>query len=413
MSFMKKYFVRRRSRRLVALTLTAVTTPIQVVVFIVLRIASRVIPIGCGWIITPRIGHMAANFELLYTKILVAQAQGGKRGITIWVPSQEHVCNRFLFKLIKRHVFVVPRWLWIVVHRLNLKFPGGSIIDLDSGTDRDINNLLDSTVPSLRFSDREIRRGLRFLSNIGLPEGAPFVCLNVRDSSYLSKTYPQGEWSYHDYRDSSIENYLLAANALTERGYYVFRMGAIVESPMPTSNPMIIDYASNGMRSEFLDIFLGAHCAFCISSGTGFDAIPYMFRRPIAYVNIVPVGICMTFSNRFILLFKDHYDISTGLRMSLRSIFSADVAFSMNTLDFRQKNIELRQNSSSQIQEAVVEMMDSLEGNLVDTKSSQAAQLRFRELFGSLVATSEIAQHGQFKARYSAQELQKDPNWLM
>jgi putative glycosyltransferase (TIGR04372 family) len=190
-------------------------------------------------------------------------------------------------------------------------------------------------------------------------------------------------------------------------------MGAIVESPMPTSNPMIIDYASNGMRSEFLDIFLGAHCAFCISSGTGFDAIPYMFRRPIAYVNVVPVGICMTFSNRFTLLFKDHYDISTGLRMSLRSIFSADVAFSTNALDFRQKNIELRQNSSGQIQEAVVEMMDSLEGNLVDTKSSQAAQLRFRELFESLVATSEIAQHGQFKARYSAQELQKDPNWLM
>ena len=413
MSFIEKYFVRRRLRRLVALTLTAVTSPFQILVFIMLRIVSKVIPIRCGWIITPRIGHMAANFELLYTNLLVAQAQGGKRGITIWVPSQEHVCNRFLFKLIKRHVFVVPRWLWIVVHRLNLKFPGGSIIDLDSGTDRDINNLLDSTVPSLRFSDREIRRGLRFLSNIGLPEGAPFVCLNVRDSSYLSKTYPQGEWSYHDYRDSSIENYLLAANALTERGYYVFRMGAIVESPMPTSNPMIIDYASNGMRSEFLDIFLGAHCAFCISSGTGFDAIPYIFRRPIAYVNIVPVGICMTFSNRFTLLFKDHYDISTGLRMSLRSIFSADVAFSMNTRDFRQKNIELRQNSSSQIQDAVVEMMDLLEGNLVDTKSSQAAQLRFRDLFESLVATSEIAQHGQFKARYSAQELQKDPNWLM
>ena len=413
MSFIEKYFVRRRLRRLVALTLTAVTSPFQILVFIMLRIVSKVIPIRCGWIITPRIGHMAANFELLYTNLLVAQAQGGKRGITIWVPSQEHVCNQFLFKLIKRQVFVIPRWLWIVVHQLNLMFPGGSIIDLDSGTDRDVNNLLDSTVPSLRFSDREIRRGLRFLANIGLPEGAPFVCLNVRDSAYLSKTYPANEWSYHDYRDSSIENYLLAANTLTERGYYVFRMGAIVESPMPTSNPMVIDYASNGMRSEFLDIFLGAHCAFCISSGTGFDAIPYMFRRPIAYVNIVPEGICMTFSNRFILLFKDHYDISTGLRMSLRSIFSADVAFSMNTLDFRQKNIELRQNSSSQIQEAVVEMMDLLEGNFVDTKSSQAAQLRFRELFGSLVATSEIAQHGQFKARYSAQELQKDPNWLM
>lgn len=98
--------------------------------------------------------------------------------------------------------------------------------------------------------------------------------------------------------------------------------------------------------------------------------------------------------------------------MSLRSIFSADIAFSTNTLEFRQKKIELRQNSSSQIRDAVVEMMDLLEGNLVDTKSSQANQLRLRELFESLVVTNEIALHGQFKARYSAHELQKDPNWL-
>lgn len=412
MSFVKKYFVRRRLRRLVALTLTAVTAPIQIVVFIVLRIASRIIPIRCGWIITPRIGHMAANFELLYTDLLATQAQGGKRGITIWVPSQEHVCNRFLFKLIKRHVFVVPRWLWIVVHRLNLKFPGGSIIDLDSGTDRDINNLLDSTVPSLRFSDREIRRGLRFLANNGLPEGAPFVCLNVRDSAYLSKTYPANEWSYHDYRDSSIENYLLAANALTERGYYVFRMGASVESPMLTNNPKVIDYASNGMRSEFLDIFLGAHCAFCISSGTGFDAIPYIFRRPIAYVNIAPVGISMTFSERFSLLFKDHYDNSTGLRMSLRSIFNADVAFSTESYDFKQKGIELRENSPVQILDAVGEMMDLLEKNVDCIESSIHPQLEFRQLFKSLVDSDDPGLHGKIKARYSVSALQKDLSFL-
>jgi len=408
---MKKYFIRRRTRRLLALLLTIATIPLQIVMFALLRILSERFPIRYGWIITPRIGHLAANFDLMITN-LESSLKRENRLNTFWVPSQEHVSNRFLFKMIKRRVWVVPRWSFIVVHSLNLRFPGGRLQSLDSGTDRDVNNLLDSTVPSLRFSDREIRRGLRFLANIGLPEGAPFVCLNVRDSAYLSKTYPANEWSYHDYRDSSIENYLLAANTLTARGYYVFRMGAIVESPMPTSNPMVIDYASNGMRSEFLDIFLGAHCAFCISSGTGFDAIPYIFRRPIAYVNIVPVGICMTFSDRFTLLFKDHYDTSTGWRMSLRSIFSADIAFSTNTLEFRQKKIELRQNSSSQIRDAVVEMMDLLEGNLVSTKSSQATQMRFRELFESLVVTNEIALHGQFKAQYSAHELQKDPNWL-
>ena len=252
---MKKYFIRRRLRHVVALTLTAVTAPFQILVFIMLRIVSKVIPIRCGWIITPRIGHMAANFELLYTNLLVTQVQGGKRGITIWVPSQEHVCNCFLFKLIKRQVFVVPRWLWIVVHRLNLMFPGGSIIDLGAGTDRDVNNLLDKTPPTLKFSNTEIGKGNKFLESLGFPKGAQFVCLTARDSAYLASTYPQNDWSYHDYRDSSVINYVPAVEELTRRGYYVFRMGAVVDKPLLTQIPMVIDYAFNGMRTEFLDIF--------------------------------------------------------------------------------------------------------------------------------------------------------------
>jgi putative glycosyltransferase (TIGR04372 family) len=189
-------------------------------------------------------------------------------------------------------------------------------------------------------------------------------------------------------------------------------MGASVESPMLTNNPKVIDYASNGMRSEFLDIFLGAHCAFCISSGTGFDAIPYIFRRPIAYVNIAPVGISMTFSERFSLLFKDHYDNSTGLRMSLRSIFNADVAFSTESYDFKQKGIELRENSPVQILDAVGEMMDLLEKNVDCIESSIHPQLEFRQLFKSLVDSDEPGLHGKIKARYSVSALQKDLSFL-
>ena len=408
---MKNYFIKRRARRLLALLLTIATIPSQIIMFVSLKILSKRFTIRYGWLITPRIGHLAANFDLMFTN-LESSSKRGHNLFTFWVPSQEHVSNRFLFKMMKRRVLVVPRWSFIVVHSLNLRFPSNWFQSLDSGTDRDVNNLLDTTVPALRFSKREIRRGLRFLAKTGLPEGVPFVCLNVRDSSYLSKTYPKGEWSYHDYRDSSIENYLLAANALTERGYYVFRMGASVESPMLTNNPKLIDYASNGMRSEFLDIFLGAHCAFCISSGTGFDAIPYIFRRPIAYVNIAPVGISMTFSERFSLLFKDHYDNSTGLRMSLRSIFNADVAFSTESDDFKQKGIELRENSPVQILDAVVEMMNLLEENVDCIESSMDPQLEFRQLFKSLVDSDGPGLHGQIKARYSVSALQKDPSFL-
>ena len=46
---------------------------------------------------------------------------------------------------------------------------------------------------------------------------------------------------------------------------------------------MIIGYAylQKNKRTEFMDIYLGANCEFCISTMCGFDAIPYIFRKPI------------------------------------------------------------------------------------------------------------------------------------
>ena len=405
MSFAQKYFVVRILRRLFALALTIVTVPFQIVVFIVLRIASKVIPIRCGWIITPRIGHMAANFELLYTNLLVTQAQGGKRGITIWVPSQEHVCNRFLFKLIKRQVFVVPRWLWIVVHQLNLMFPGGSIIDLGSGTDRDVSNLLDRTSPSLEFSNSEIRKGNKFLESVGLPKGARFVCLTVRDSSYLASAYPQNDWSYHDYRNSSIINYIPAVEELTRRGYFVFRMGAVVDGPLLTQNPMVIDYAFNGMRTEFLDIFLGAHCSFCVSTATGFDGVPFSFRRPIVYVNVAPICYLQTYSIKFLLLAKTHVWLHDKTKLTFDEIVKAGVAFSSNSSEFLKAGIQLLENTPEQIYQAVAEMDDRINNTISDSPTQNDQLDRFWQNYRMGLGFQGEKLHGDFVAKYLRSEI--------
>jgi putative glycosyltransferase (TIGR04372 family) len=404
-SFVRNYFIWRRLRRLVALALTIVTAPFQILMFIMIRNVSKFIPIRCGWIITPRIGHMAANFELLYTNLLVTQAQGGKRGITIWVPSQEHVCNQFLFKLIKRQVFVIPRWLWIVVHRLNLMFPGGSIIDLGSGTDRDVGNLLDKTPPSLKFSNKEIRKGNKFLESIGLPKDARFVCLTVRDSSYLASVYPQNDWSYHDYRNSSIINYVPAVEELTRRGYYVFRMGAVVDGQLLTQNPMVIDYAFNGMRTEFLDIFLGAHCSFCVSTGTGFDAVPFSFRRPIVYVNMAPIGWLPTYSTKFLLLAKTHVRSHDKSKLTFDEIVKAGVAFASSASEFSNAGIQLMENSPEQIHQAVAEMDDRL-NHWISDSSIQNDQLdRFWQNYRMGLGLQGENLHGNFVAKYLRSEI--------
>ena len=72
---------------------------------------------------------------------------------------------------------------------------------------------------------------------------------------------------------------------MTNLGYYGIRMGAIIKEPVKTSNPLIIDYASNGMRTDFNDVYIGSHCRFFLCSDGGISSIPEMLRIPAVYVN--------------------------------------------------------------------------------------------------------------------------------
>jgi len=355
---------------------------------------------------------MAANLELGVLDLAARSNDAKTRTIVFWVPSQYFVCNKTLMKLIKRRVLVIPRWAWYLAYRINELVPGGDLHNLGSGMDRDVKNLLDRTNPQLSFTTKEISRGFATLTKFGLPVDAKFVLLNVRNSAYLSSLYPANDWSYHNYRDCAIENYVAAAEELTRRGYYVFRMGAVVEYPLNTSNPMIIDYASNGMRSDFMDIFLGANCAFCISHGAGFDAVPFVFRRPILYVNYVPIGWLMTFSKKFLLQTRTLVWTETGVRLTLREIFEAHLCVAGSSSDYPKAGVSLVENTPQENLDAVIEMVDRIEGKWIETPARASLQQKFWATYESCMNPEERALHGEFRAHYVSSALEKDPGWI-
>ena len=82
-------------------------------------------------------------------------------------------------------------------------------------------------------------------------------------------------------------------------------MGVVVNKPFNSNNPKIIDYANSNLRSDFMDIYLGARCSFCISTGYGFDELPYFFGRPVAMLG-VPFGFLRTYSRKTLILTKQH-----------------------------------------------------------------------------------------------------------
>ena len=67
--------------------------------------------------------------------------------------------------------------------------------------------------PHISFNNEEKIKGEEILREFGIPESAKFVCLIVRDSAYLDRYKDQTlkDFSYHNYRDYDIDNFLLAA----------------------------------------------------------------------------------------------------------------------------------------------------------------------------------------------------------
>lgn len=382
---------------------------------ILIRLISPFIIIRFGVLISSRIGHLAANTELYLCERDAGINLPNKPFIDIFYTKHYPICNKYLIKKWKLIIHIWPKWIIHPLMELNDIIPLGSEhrIGNNSNSDRDINNLLDQYPAHINFTKEEEEFGRKKIELLGIGNDAKFVCLLVRDNAYLKKQLKNVDWSYHNYRDCKIENYLLAAEELTKRGYFVIRMGVDVNSTFSNGNPMIIDYANNGMRSEFLDIYLGANCEFCISTSAGWDAIPLIFRRPIIYAPIVPIGYFFSFSNRFYAITKHHFDINNNRNLTLSEIFEKNVGFALSSEDFEKNKIKLIENTKEEIRDIVIEFVDRNNGSWVEEQDENYLQDLFWEIFPKKSIDSKgLKLHGEIRARFGTRFLKNNKEWL-
>ena len=339
-----------------------------------------------GTLLAGRIGHLAANTEC-YLCEKDARLNMPRRVFDVWTPAKP--ANGYLLKMYERVIFTwhsrIPDILreaakfldWWHEHEFNNNSMG-----------RDIFNLFEQIPPHLSFTRQEEKRGENGLRDLGIPKDAKWVCLIVRDAAYLPSL------AYHSFRDSDIDTYARAALALAERGYYVIRMGAKVAQPFKVKHTKIIDYATNGLRSEFMDVYLGAKCAFCLSNATGFDAIPMVFRRPICFVNIAPFEYLQTYLKDSLAIWKHHY--RDGKRMSVKEIVSYGAGQFLASNDFKEAGISLEDNSPDEITEVALEMADRLKG----TYRARGDQTSFwRDFPRSISPHTGMPMHGRINMR--------------
>lgn len=394
-----------------ALNLPALLLAVPVV--LVVRLLRPVLVLRAGALKASRIGHFALNTEVYQCECDAGiNTPTGLHADFFYL--EEPISNQQLAKMWRRLLRVLPMRLLAPVCRVNRLIPGGAVHEVGHNTqaDRDVHNLLDKFAPHLTFSPAEEARGEAGMRAIGIALNTPFVCLIVRDGAYLQGHLPGQSWQYHDYRDSDIGNYIVAAEELVRRGYYVVRMGATVRERLATACTEIIDYATNGMRTDFMDIYLGAKCAFCISSSTGFDCVPAIFRRPIAYVDVVPLGYMHTYRAQDISIVKRHFDVKTGRELRLKEILGRGVGFSLYGSEYETGGIRLVQNTPEEIKDVVVEMTERLDGAWRPQADDAALQKRFWEIFPTDAVSNGERLHGEIRSRFGSAFLRNNRWWL-
>ena len=280
-------------------------------IILLIKLIKPIIIIRFQEILSSRIGHFAGNLDLYIEekKNYINISRSKKHYFDIFFLDGKQISNLYLLTLWKKKIFFFPRFICFPIYKFLILIKELShIIGNNTQSDRDVNNLLENAKPNILLNSQEKKIGFKYLEKLGIKKDQKIICLNVRDNAYLP------ELAYHNYRDGKIDDYIYAAEYLTKKGYFVFRMGKKVSETLNIDNPKIIDYASSPDRSDFLDIFLASRCEFCISTSSGFDALCTIFRKPIAFVT-VPIGYIYTFNKKYISITKHHVDMKTNRKL--------------------------------------------------------------------------------------------------
>ena len=375
--------------------------------FIFIRITSKIaaIPISFGILcvnpfirirliklFSSRIGHYSFNTEAIMCGLALNLDDDKKQKTFFYIPPGSTICNTQLHTMWKRTLSIIPasmiasevdKLLQKVGHK---KYRNDAIKKTfePGGDGRDRWGLLKKINKChLSFTAEEHQKAKILMNKLGIPDGSSFVCLLVRDSHYLNSYIPSGNWSYHDYRDADVNAYQKAAQYLADKGYYVIRMGKIVKEPFNAAHPNIIDYAVSEWRSDFLDVYLAAHCFFFLSTCTGLDSVARVFRKPLLVTNLgLPDFDIWHPWNLFIP--KKMMDIKNDRIISFKEMNQLYQAMSkkqtiMSVL--KEKNLRFIDNTQDEIADVVQEMLDKLENACQYSEDDEKLQEMFWNIF--------------------------------
>ena len=383
------------------------------VVAIAIRVAFPFRNYKFGRLPSHEIGHYASNVEIHLCEKEANIHGDSKKTVDIWYRNPDHgVANNQLDMMWSRVIKISDSPITRYADAISRRLPGGSKFSI-SHHDRDAYGLYGKMQPHIQFSNSETKQGEDFLNSVRTTSSQKFVCIAVRDSSYKRDQFANRDIAKDDYRNNNISNFCHVAERLVSDGYLVFRMGAKVERPFEVDMPGVFDYASNGMRTDFLDIFLSANCEIFISTVLGIDSIPEIFRVPRVLTNYIPIANFGKYGPQDLIIPKQYWIENESRFMSFSEIVASKDALGSCTssYEYQRAGLKLIENTPQEITLATQELLARKNGTWQTTDEAVLLQQKFWALYGQLSPSGIKSLVNGHKPIIGTEFLRENPHW--
>ena len=323
-----------------------------------------------------RIGHLCLEPDC-FIKEGELGARPYYRGI-ILIP-KESAANQELLALWSQRITVISSNLWCSLLRPFLRFPRMryethqyAVAIGSTAQCAKIYAEWGRRAPLLALSDSDKIRGLDRLEQLGVPKDAWYVCIHSRDGGFS----PNDE-HLHSFRNSNIEHYIPAMQAIVKRGGWCIRVGEETSRPLsPLEN--VIDYAHSPLKSDWMDVYLCASCLFFLGNSSGLFLLSTVFGKHTASANMVPVSnaLPLGFDDLGIPKLLRHH----GQLMDYSQILNSPVANFRFASQYKEHEILVEENSPEEIRDLAIEMLDRSQGTAKYGDLDEELQRKFQNL---------------------------------
>jgi putative glycosyltransferase (TIGR04372 family) len=354
--------------RLFLVFLDIITLPISIPLILLIRLIKPIYHIHLGYFYGGRIGHFV--YDTVLIKLEIEKKQKGLY-LFYFLPN---ISNKQWAKMVRRELNIYF-WVRFLVFA-NSVVPGGEDHAVVPGVNqhnasRDTNGMIYNSNLTFQFTDFETIKVKNWLKERGWKEGEKIICVLVRDNAYL----PGNNWSYHDFRNSNVNNFIPAMEFLANKGYWVIRMGKVMKEPLNSLNNRIIDYSFDNYMNDLFDVWLFANCDLCITTSSGPDAISCVYRRPLLHINSLPLTHIESYAN-VVHAPKKLFWKKSGKLLTFKEYCDNDFSYSERYEYFGINIVEL---SSDEIINIVKEKIEMIEGGYKESEEDKLIQKKFWE----------------------------------